>query len=115
MSDEISTEPPFEFCGLCGDDLEDDLDVDTGICKACAAVETDPIDIEGQLVGEWLCCLEGLTVRSAGEDADGPILQIDGSDGMAAVEMDTPLAINSLEVAASKLRSTYLADQEGDR
>jgi hypothetical protein len=68
---------------------------------------------DDDFVGEWLGSLEGLTVRPSGVDADGPILQLNGSDGMAAIEVDTPRSIHGLEMAAAELRSVYPKSRRG--
>lgn len=40
IQDRLEEEQPFGFshCGLCGEELTNDLDRDTGICQACASI-----------------------------------------------------------------------------
>lgn len=40
-----------------------------------------------QTSGSWVGKLRGMSVRDPGPDADGPILELHGEQGMAAVEI----------------------------
>jgi hypothetical protein len=49
--------------------------------------------------------MNGMTVREAGPDADGPILEIHGDEGMAAVEIDDEAFVDGLTHAAAELKT----------
>lgn len=52
--------------------------------------------------GEWLGEATRIGVREAGEDADNPLLEIHGEEGMAAAEMTEEMS-NALSHAAAEL------------
>lgn len=54
--------------------------------------------------GEWLGTVEWLVVRDPGPDADGPIVEIHGDAGMAAVEIDSERFVDELSHAAAEVQ-----------
>lgn len=53
--------------------------------------------------GHWIGALRGATVREPGPDADGPILQLHGEEGMVATEVDDEAFVDGLTHAAAEL------------
>lgn len=53
--------------------------------------------------GAWLGDLDGITVREPGPDADGPILELHGTENMAAVCITDDDFIDQLTRSAVEL------------
>lgn len=53
--------------------------------------------------GTWLGKCVGLTVRKPGPDADGPIIEVHGSERSAAVEVDEPEFVDKLSRAGVEI------------
>ena len=65
---------------------------------------TDQHDSGDHRSGEWLGSIEGLKVRDPGPDADGPIVDIHGEEGMAAVEIASERFVDELSIAAAEVQ-----------
>jgi hypothetical protein len=59
--------------------------------------------------GEWIGCVRGLRLRDPGPDADGPILEIHGEDGLAAMEFDDEAFVDGLTHTAAELKTALEA------
>lgn len=64
-------------------------------------------DTRGEQSGAWLGSMTGLTVRDPGPDADGPVLEIHGDGGFAAVEIDNDAYVDGLSHAAAEVQMSY--------
>lgn len=62
--------------------------------------------------GYWLGSVAGLSVREPGPDADGPILEVIGEEGMVPMEFDNDAFIEGLTHAASEIQ--MVLDQYSD-
>jgi hypothetical protein len=54
--------------------------------------------------GTWIGELRGATVREPGPDAEGPILELHGEEGMAAVEVTDEAFVNALTHATAEMK-----------
>ena len=61
--------------------------------------------------GEWVGSVDGLSLREPGSDADGPILEIHGEDGMAAAEFDDEQFVEGLTHLAAEIQLVH--DRDG--
>lgn len=69
-------------------------------------------DADEQKSGHWIGTLSGATVREPGPDADGPILELHGDDGMVATEVSDEAFVDGLTHAAAELGMVL---ETGDR
>lgn len=65
-----------------------------------------------QQSGSWLGTLDGVKVREPGPDAEGPVLELYGSDDMAAVEIETEDGLSGLNKASAEMKMAF--DELGD-
>jgi len=61
-------------------------------------------DTEDHRSGEWLGSLDGLKVRDPGPDAHGPVVELHGEEGMAAVEIASERFVDELSIAAAEVQ-----------
>ena len=69
--------------------------------------ENNNATVNGEIehrTGNWLGQLEGLKVREQGPDADGPIVEFHGEDGMAATEITSERFVNKLSEMAAEVQ-----------
>jgi len=64
----------------------------------------------------WLGSVRGLDVREPGPDADGPLLEVHGAEGSAAVEFDDGVFVDGLTHVAGELETTLgeIAEDDSD-
>lgn len=67
-------------------------------------------------MGEWLGELKGITLREAGDDADAPVVELHGSEKMAAGEAPEQF-VEAFTEAAAQLQLEHDRDghEPGDR
>lgn len=63
-------------------------------------------DTENQS-GSWIGKVRGIRVREPGPDADGPILEMIGEEGVAAMEFDDESFIDGLSHTAAELQMVF--------
>jgi len=80
--------------------------------------ERDELATDGgeelQRSGEWLGELEGIGVRDPGPDADGPIVEFHGSEGMAATEVASEEFVDKLSEAAAEVQLALDEQDDGE-
>jgi hypothetical protein len=54
--------------------------------------------------GDWLGQLEGISVREPGPDADGAIVELHGSEDMAAAEIENERFVDKLSDLAAEVQ-----------
>jgi len=62
-------------------------------------------DDSEQASGEWLGSVKEIGVRLPGPDADGPLLEIHGENGMAVVEIEDEEFVDGLTHAAAEVQT----------
>lgn len=75
--------------------------------RAGAVTNETATDSTDQPRGEWVGPVRGLSLREPGPDADGPILEIHGEDGMAAMEFDDEEFVEALTHLAAEIQMVH--------
>ena len=57
--------------------------------------------------GTWLGDVEGLRIREPGPDADGPLLEILGEEGMAATQFSKEEWVQGLTEASAEIQTWF--------
>lgn len=64
-----------------------------------------------ETTGTWIGAVEGFSLREPGPDADGPVLQAHGEEGMVAMEFADEEFVEGLTHLAAELQ--MLLDEQG--
>lgn len=67
-----------------------------------------------QQSGAWIGEVNSAMVREPGPDADGPVLEINGEEGLVAMEIPDEAFVDALTHAAAEIQ-TVLDELERDR
>jgi hypothetical protein len=62
---------------------------------------------DAQLTGVWIGPVRGVTIREPGPDADGPVLEIRGEEGMAAMEFDDEAFVDGLTEMVAEMQMVF--------